>query len=254
MFMALLLLSVYKIPYTTHKSNRGIAMSHLTEEQFKAALPKGMQKRVDQSIMVNINNVLSNSMVAEELRENMLGFSSVLRDGKYKLESYVNAVKFISFRLMGDTLKQSYCKTFPDKIARWAILLVSDKDISKYVSIYNKSKLVQAVYEQSLTPTYILNADNYQKAINTQVSIMEDLDISPKVRSDAANSILNHIKRPEVRKVELDIGVSDNSVIAGLAEITSALAVQMHESIKTGVFSAKEIAHQKIIDVTPEEV
>jgi len=229
-------------------------MTQLTEVQFKAALPKGMQKRVDHSVMANINDVLSSSEVAEELRENLLGFSSVLRDGKYKIESYINAVKYISFRMMGDTQKQSYAKTFPDRISRWAVLQVSDKDISKYLNIYNKSKLVQQVYEQSLTPTYILNADNYQEAINTQVSIMKDLDISPKVRSDAANSILNHIKRPEVQKVELDIGVSDNSVIAGLQDITSKLAVQMHESIKSGTHSAKEIAHQKIIDVTPEEV
>jgi len=229
-------------------------MTQLTEVQFKAALPKGMQKRVDSKIMAQINDVLTNSEVAEELRENILGYSKVLNDGRYKISSYISAVKYISFRTMGDTHKQAYAKTFPAKIDRWAVMGVSDKDISKYLNIYNQGKLVQQVYEQSLTPTYILNADNYQKAINTQVAIMQDLDISPKVRSDAANSILNHIKRPEVQKVELDIGVTDNSVIAGLQDITKSLATQMHESIKMGVHSAKEIAHQKIIDVTPEVI
>lgn len=227
-------------------------MVQLTEDQFKEALPKTLQKRVDKNVMQNINDVLANSEVAEQLRENILGFSSVLREGKYKLDSYVNAVKYISYRMMGDTQKQAYAKTFPNKMSRWKVLQVSDKDISKYLNIYNKSKLVQSVYEQSLTPTYILNADNYQKAINVQVAIMEDLDVNPRDRVAAANSVLTNLKRPEVQKVELDIGVNDNSVISGLQEVTNRLAQQMHESINSGVYTAKDIAHQKIIDVTPE--
>jgi len=229
-------------------------MVQLTEDQFKAALPTAMRKKVDLTILNNINKVLANSEAAEELRENIVGFSSVLRDGKYKLESYINAVKYISYRMMGDTQKQSYAKTFPDKMHHFKIVNASDKDISKYVNIYNKSKLVQAVHEQSLIPTHILNADVYQRAINVQVSLMEDLDVSPKVRSDAANSLLNHLKRPEAQKVELDIAVDNTSIIASLKEVTDNLARQQHQAISHGINDAKDIAHQRIIDVTPKDV
>lgn len=228
--------------------------TQLTEAQFKEALPKGVQKRVNPAVINNINKVLANSEIAEELRDNIIGFSSVLRDGKYRMESYLNAVKYVSYKMMGGTQKQAYTKTFPDKMNNWKVLNVSEKDISKYLNIYNKSQLVQAITEQSLTPSYILNADVFQEAINVNKSIMLDLDVSPKTRVEAANSILNHLKRPEAQKVELDIGISDNSIIAGLAEATNKLADQMHRNIETGVANAKDIAQQKIIDVEHEVI
>jgi len=222
--------------------------NRLTPEQFKAALPKQMQKRVNTEVMDSINDILTNSEIAEHLRENMLGFSSVLKEGRYKMESYINAVKYVSYKMMGDVNHVAYAKTFPDKIARWDVLQVSPEDRAKYVNIFNKTKLVMGVYDLSLTPTHILNADVFQKAINVQASIMNDLDVSPKVRSDAANSLLTHLKRPEAQKVELDVGVKDSSAISELKDITMRLAKQQQEMIGSGVYTSKDIAHQRIIE------
>lgn len=222
-------------------------MTQLTTEQFKEALPPSLHKSLNPALMDKINNTLANSDVAQALKENIVSYTSVMKDGSFKMESYLNAVNYISYKLMGETNKVAYAKTFPDKWAAWKLAGVDNASLAKYINIYNKSKLVNLIYEQTLVPVYILNADVYQKAINTQAALMADPDVSPKVRSDAANSILNHLKRPEVQKVEMDVAVKDDSMIRELKNITMGLAAQMQNSIKDGVYSPKEIAHQKII-------
>lgn len=46
------------------------------------------------------------------------------------------------------------------------------KDISSVVAIYNKGKLVNKIMEQSIVPTWILNQDLHQKAINVLAVIL----------------------------------------------------------------------------------
>ena len=185
----------------------------LTIEQFKEALPDGMQKNVNHLVMMQINNTLENPEEWDAYKENLLSYTSVLRMGKFKMEQYVNAVRYVGFKVMEYTNKDAYRKTFPEKYANFKATGVSDKDISSYTAAYNKSKLVCLIFGQTLIPTHILNAPMFQKAINVQAGIMMDETVSPKVRSDAANSLMTHLKAPEVRKVELDIGPVAGNII-----------------------------------------
>lgn len=226
----------------------------LTEEEFKRCLPKGMDKRVNKELMTQVNHTLSDPNTAEMLRDNILGYMDVLQDGKFKISNYIDAVKYVSYKLMGNTNIVAYVKTFPDKYNRFVSSGVSQKDIASYVTAYNKSKLVNLILEQSLVPTYILNADIYQKAINTQAALMMDANISPKVRSDAANSILNHLKRPETTKVEMNVGLKESDLLNELKDITMGLARQQHAAISAGGTSPKEVAEQKIIQGEYEKV
>jgi hypothetical protein len=93
----------------------------------------------------------------------------------------------------------------------------------------------------------VLNADLYQKALNVQASLMNDPDVSPKVRTDAANSLLTHLKAPEAIKIELDIGIKENSAIEELRAATLALAAQQRESIIRGAATVEGVAHSRII-------
>ena len=113
------------------------------------------------------------------------------------------------------------------------------------MSAYNKNKLVNLVYEQTLIPTHVLNADIYQKAINVQADLMLNAK-SEKVRSDAANSLLNHLKKPETHKVEMNIGIKEGGAIEELREITSQLAAKQQQMIESGVYTAKDVAHKPL--------
>ncbi len=227
----------------------------LTPEQFKAALPKQMQQNINQAVMDQINLTLRDPDTREMLRENMLGYVSVMQQGKFQLNQYINAVKYVSFKSMGDTNIAAYVKTFPDKYQDFLNRGVEPKDIASYNTAYGKSKLVTLITELSLIPTHILNHEVFQKAINIQAALMADPQVSHKVRSDAANSLMTHLKRPETQKIELDIAIQDGSIIKDLQLTTQKLAATQLELLKAKVLTPLELAHQSIIaDMNSEDV
>lgn len=192
----------------------------LTIQEVASALPATLKSSVTQALVDTINTITSDPMQAEYIRENFISYTSVLKDGKFKTEDYLSAVSYVSFKLMGDTNQDAWCKTFPQ---RYQILVsrgATSKEISAHVSAYNKGKLVNLILEQSLVPTWVLNQAIYQKAINVQYDLMTDPDISSKVRSDAANSLLTHLKKPEGKDFQVSLEVKDNS---GMNEMKAAL-------------------------------
>lgn len=221
-------------------------MTPLTLEQFKAALPDKVKKSINQELVDQINNTLSDPELYETYRDNLISYTRVMADGKFKIQNYLDAVRYVSFKLMGHSNIEAYSKTFPDKMARFAAQKVASKDIASYVTAYNKSKLVNLIYEQTLIPTYVLNQDLYQEALNCQAVLMRTAK-SEKVRSDAANSLLTQLKPPEVKKVELDIGIKEDSSIAQLRQATLELAAAQRLALQAGVTTAQATAHSTLI-------
>jgi len=229
-------------------------MSELTMEQLKVALPAQFKKSVNQDLLDNINSTISDPESYEIYRDNLLSYTQVLTEGKFKMTSYIDAVRYVSFKLMGHTNIKSYSLTFPDKIARFNTQGVSSKDIASYSTAYHKSKLVGLLLAQTLTPSWILNQDLYQEALNTQAELMLYAK-SEKVRSDAANSLLVQLKQPEVKKVELDIGLKEDKTIEALRASTLQLVAQQRAMLVSGSSDAQQIAHSKLItDASYEEV
>lgn len=222
-------------------------MDAVTVEQFKDALPATLKKSVNPELINKINTTLNDPDMYETYRENLLSYTKVMQEGKFKVSNYIDAVKYVSHKLMNKTNIAAFTATFPQKVQGWQNAGVAGKDIASYVTAYNKSKLVNLIYEQTLTPIHILNADIVQKAINVQAELMMSAQ-SEKVRSDAANSLLTHLKRPETQKMELQVSASEDSSIASLRESTMALVEAQKKMIQQGGMNAQEIAHTKIIE------
>ena len=226
----------------------------LTIDQFKTALPDKVKKSVNQELIDQINKTLAEPELYEAYRDNLMSYTRVMADGRFKIQNYIDAVKYVSHKLMGCSNIDAYTKTFPQKYQNFLAQGVVAKDIASYVTAYNKSKLVNLIFEQTLIPAYVLNQDLYQKALNTQAELMITAK-SEKVRCDAANSLLTHLKMPETQKVELEIGVKEDSSIAALRATTLELARQQRLMVESGAMNAQEIAHGRlIIDVVPEVV
>lgn len=228
-------------------------MSELTVDEIKSALPAQFKKSINQELIDGINATISDPEMYENYRENLMSYTHVLKNGKFKVSSYLDAVRYVSYKLMGCTNIKAYSLTFPDKIDRFNQQGIHPKDIASYVTAYNKSKLVNLILEQTLIPSYVLNQDLYQQALNVQAELMMTAK-SEKVRSDAANSILTQLKMPETQKVELEIGVKEDSVISQLKRQSAELAAQQRTFIESGAANAQQVAHSKIIDASYEEV
>lgn len=218
----------------------------LTVDVLKKSLPSKYKRNVNDDLLEHINTILDHPELYDDYRNNFLTYISVIQDGKYKLDDYLNAIKYCTHKLMGESNIDSFVKTFPNRYQSMIAKGYTAKEMSAHVAMYNKNKLVNTILEQSMIPTWVLNQDLYQKAINVQADLMLNA-MSEKVRSDAANSLLVHLKPPEVKKVELDVGIKQNDEIEVLRNITAELASQQRRMIEAGVITAKQNAETKLI-------
>lgn len=221
-------------------------MGDLTVVDLTAALPKQVRGKVSEELVAAVNGLVKDPEMRAMYRDNIISYTNVLDKGKFKLTSYLDAVRYVSFKLLGETNIKSYTKTFPAKYANFKASGVSDADVAKYVHAYNKSKLVNLIWEQSMVPFHVLNQDARQKALNIQLDLAMNAQ-SEKVKTDAANSILTHLKPPETAKIELDIDVKESSALTDLRTITQQFAAQQYLAARSGVMTAQELAHQRVI-------
>lgn len=224
----------------------------ITKDQVELALPANLKSAATQQLVDKINNVVSDPIVAENVRENFLSYASVLKEGRFKTEDYLNAVVYVSHKVMGLNNRDAYAKTFPARYAALVAKGIPDKDISAYVAAYHKGKLVNLIMEQTLVPTWILNQEIFQKAINVQADLMMNAN-SEKVRSDAANSILTHLAKPKEAAAPVQINLAENSGMTEMKEMLARMARTQQELIAGGV-DTRSIAGQALIEGKVTEV
>lgn len=226
----------------------------LTEEDVKRALPQNLRSAVNQSLVDMLNNISTDPLAAENIRDNFVSYSSVLKDGKFKTEDYINAVAYVSYKIMGHTNEDAYAKTFPQRYARLLANSATKKEISSYVAAYHKGKLVNLIMEQSLVPSWVLNQDLFQKALNTQAKLMLTAT-SELVRTQAANSILTHLKKPEPKgDFQINLNQADNSGLAEMRNMIGQLAQQQRTLIEQGSMKTIDVAGSKLIKEEAEDV
>ena len=194
---------------------------HLTKDMLIGTLPdKRFRKYVTDDI-VKVVNSEADSELRRVFRDNVLSYSSVLSTGKHSLAAYVNAVKFVSLRLLGDKSSTAYSKVFPDRYQNLVDRGSTASQIASFSDNYGKTGLITKIMEQTMVPTHILNAGIYQEAINVQAQLMTGAK-SEMVRQKAAESLMTALK-------------------------ARALAQQQMKLILGKGITAKEAAHSDII-------
>lgn len=223
-----------------------MTQSPLTLDQVAYALPKHLKGAATQSLTDRINTISSDPEAARTIRENFVSYSSVLQDKRYSTDEYINAVAYVSYKLMGYNNEESYARAMPDRYNAMVARGDTSKTISAHVASFTKGKLVNTIMEQTLTPIWVLNQDAVQSAINTLVTIMTDDDVGAMARVQAAKGVLEHVKKPETQQVELSVAVKETDELAEFRRQMRQMAEQQQQVINSGV-SPKQIADMKIV-------
>ena len=218
----------------------------LTIADVSQAVPANLKSAVTQQFVDTINTVVADPDVAEQVRNNFITYASVLRDGKYKMGDYLNAVTYMSFKMMDMSNHDAWCMTFPQRYQTLVAAGKSKKDISSHVSMYAKGKLVAAVAEASFIPIWILNRDIQQKAINQLADKMMNA-ASEKVQVEAAGLLLTHLAKPKESGPLVNINMTESSGMNEMKEMLENLARQQQALIQGGA-TTKDIAGQRIFE------
>lgn len=220
-------------------------------EAVRKLVPKTQRGLITQDFVDRIAASVADTEVAEQFKENFITYINVLSKGRYKMEDYVSAVKYISFKLLGYSNIKAYAATFPERYQR--LKDEGQQQIEAFVSMYARGKLVNQIYEQTMVPTYVLNAPLHQEALNELAMMIKDPDVRGMAKVKACEAILQYTKQPEVVKGELTIGIEQSDTINDLREITENLADTYRVMLEKKGVRLKDVAEANIIDVTPEE-
>jgi len=222
-------------------------------EAVKRLVPKNQRGMITSEFCEKVEKSVNDPVLAEQIKSNFISYLNVLSTGKFSMDEYLNAVKYVSFKLLNYTNRDAYAATFPDRWERMVKEGVEEKRMDAYVAMYNKSKLVMAIYEQTIVPTYVLNAPLHQEALNVLAKMIKDPSVRGMAKVKACEAILTHTKQPEIVKGELTIGLQENETIAELREVTEQLANTFRASIGKGK-TLQDVAEAQIIDVKVEEI
>ena len=223
----------------------------LALESVRKLVPKNQRTLITQEFLDKLEASVNDSLVAEQFKENFVTYLNVLSKGKYKMEDYINAVKYVSFKLLGYSNIKAYIATFPERYER--LKTEGQTQIEAFVSMYNKNKLVMQIYEQTIVPSYVLNAPMHQQALNTLAAMIVDDDVRGMTKVKACEAILQYTKQPDVVKGELTIGIEQSDTINDLREITENLADTYRMMLEKKGMRLKDVAEANIIDITPED-
>lgn len=218
----------------------------LTKDMVEKALPANLKSVATQAFTDQINNLSSDPLVAQQIRDNFLSYTRVLQEGKFRTEDYLHAVAYVAYKHMGYSNQEAYFRTFPTRHQKLVAQGTSAKDIAAYVSAYHRGKLVNLIMEQSLVPVWIVNQDAYQEAINTQVDIMKN-STSDMARTAAANSVMTHLAKPKEAAATININTTETSGMNELRSMLTQLARTQIAAIEGGA-STQDIAAQKLVD------
>jgi hypothetical protein len=219
-------------------------------EAVKKLLPKTQRNMITQEFLDRIEASVNNPDIAEHFKDNFITYLNVLSTGKYKMEDYISAVKYVSLKLLGYTNIKAYATVFPDRYAR---LKREGQQVDAFVAAYNKTKLVMKIYEQTIVPTYVLNAPLHQEILDTLAKMIRDDSVKGMAKVKACEAILNYTKAPEVVKGELTIGIEQNDTITDLREVVESLSNMQKTMLEKGSSSLKKIAESNIIDVSVDD-
>lgn len=228
----------------------------LTLNQVKEALPTNFRNNISQDMVNQLNALSTDPHEARIIRDNVISFAQVLQEGRFKFGEYVRAAMYVSYKLMGHSNLESYKKTFPDRYADMVKTNKLSKDIASIVSAYNKGLIVTKITERSIIPSWVLNQDIFQKALETQHDIMIDNSAPFRDRVAAANSLLVILKKPDTIKTELEVTVKNEDGMQALEERLNALSKKQLEILNMDPnMTAQDIAEMALVvdmrDVSP---
>ena len=225
-------------------------MSKLSYKEFKRSLPANRRSMLNEEVFKTIEKIIDDPEI--DISDELISYSSVLQEGRFKVTDYAKACKYVAFKNMGMSNIDAYDRAFPGKITKWLEAGKTIDRIHQYIHRYNNSKLVVEITKRVIIPTNILNQDKVQKAIN----VLSDLMLNAKsemVKMKSAEALIRELKVDDDNKLELDITVKKDESLEQLEQTLAKFAEVQYNAIKENKSTPKQIAEMAILEAKIEE-
>ena len=148
----------------------------------------------------------------EPLKDNILSYAKILRDGTNKVSDYLNAVKFITLKNADFTTREAWEATFPDRYTRMVTEGRSEKHINSAATMYARTALVAKLLEISQKPLWVFHAGYANEALEKAYELMTDSTSTKFIQLQAASLILDKVQVTEAQKIDVEVTTNDASL------------------------------------------
>ncbi len=230
-------------------------MELITKQQIMETLGKDKTVITDKLVETINMIILDEPEVGHLVKENFLTYGKVLQSGKYSMDAYLNAIKFVSYKLMNMTNAEAYMHTYPSRYERLEKRYIGveglsqeefEKKVSSYVYAVAKSQLVVSILSQVQIPTKLLNMGLLQEAINTEATLMRSAR-SEIVREKAANTLIQYLGQEEENQIQIDVGYKKDDIIEQYELAMKNMVEEQLVQINAGA-CVKAIANAPIVE------
>lgn len=190
---------------------------------------------------------------------------SVLLEHPMQLEDYLKACKFVNYLSGGETAANAWTAVFPERVRDIEEKIRCGECKGGLVSAvarralsYKNTKRVSQIIKNTQVPVHLLYQDLLMEAIEIQIRLARDEDMSGTVRQKAAESLMVNLAAPESVQAPV-LGTDD---IAELAKLADRFAQGARATVIEGEASLVEIEEQsrtigktvaKALILTPDE-
>lgn len=212
----------------------------LTIEDVQNALPS-RKNAITQELVDVLNEVKDEAeFQGEPLLNTAVVYEKLMINNKASVREFVDAIRFCAYLVtMDDNYTEAYKKTFYYRDFVKERISADTKSI-KYAELTSaasryrrNNKLVADLLVYSQAPLEIMFLGWRYKAVGVLADTMMNAKLD-RDKINAAKELLVATKGPETKRIELDIGVKENSAIASLNEQLSVMAGKQVMLLESG--------------------
>jgi hypothetical protein len=204
------------------------------------ALPS-RKNAITQELVDVLNEVKDEAeFQGEPLLNTAVVYEKLMINNKASVREFVDAIRFCAYLVtMDDNYTEAYKKTFYYRDFVKERISADTKSI-KYAELTSaasryrrNNKLVADLLVYSQAPLEIMFLGWRYKAVGVLADTMMNAKLD-RDKINAAKELLVATKGPETKRIELDIGVKENSAIASLNEQLSVMAGKQVMLLESG--------------------
>lgn len=211
-------------------------------ESLKVILPKDMSEeekdQVTKELVIEVDAKVEEG-IRDQYKANLVTFSSITQEGsRVKIQDYLLAVKFVTYRNSGMNIIDAYKATKRGEVAKAKAEGITDDQIMNRAKSYSQTKLVKSLNKIGQTQLHIVYGDYIIDGVERMHKII--MKGSDKNAIDAFGALTKAI----MPKEDININIGDSAIETKVREMTDlkrSISVDIVHKVGQGTLSIDDI-------------
>ena len=227
------------------------APREITLEELKKRFPRKKHSITEDTVDVINAAMYDPEFDTSTFINDMITYENIMLTSSLDMEEYVDAIRYCAYLQSNpDSKLDAYKRTFARREfvqARWDVRPGTKEynELTSAATRYDKLPHITKLKTQSMVPMHILFQGMAYGAIRVLATEMETAPM-PRDRIAAAKELLAAVKPPENLKIEMDIGVKENSAIQSLNEQLASFASNSLVHLQAGTTDLNRLGSMKV--------